>query len=110
MFLVSAELIGASTGLGYLLVDGQNSGRADIIVMSINLLALIGKLTDLAPNSPNAASSAGQIRECSRSTTYRRSLPGNRPIQRETQRPCVDSGLETSCLARQTGVASGAVG
>ena len=49
MFLVSAELIGASTGLGYLLVDGQNSGRADIIVMSINLLALIGKLTDLAP-------------------------------------------------------------
>ena len=48
MFLVSAELIGASTGLGYLLVDGQTSGRADIVVMSIVLLGLIGKLTELA--------------------------------------------------------------
>ena len=47
LFLVAAELIGASTGLGFLLVDGQNSGRADIIVMSIILLAMIGKLTDL---------------------------------------------------------------
>ena len=47
LFLVAAELIGASSGLGFLLVDGQNSGRADIIVMSIILLAVIGKLTDL---------------------------------------------------------------
>lgn len=46
LFLVAAELIGASRGLGFLLVDGQNSGRADIIVLSIVLLALIGKLTD----------------------------------------------------------------
>jgi sulfonate transport system permease protein len=46
LFLVAAELIGASAGLGFLLVDGQNSGRADIIVMAIILLAIIGKLTD----------------------------------------------------------------
>jgi sulfonate transport system permease protein len=46
LFLVAAELIGASRGLGFLLVDGQNSGRADIIVLSIVLLALIGKGTD----------------------------------------------------------------
>ncbi len=46
LFLVAAELIAASRGLGFLLVDGQNSGRADIIVMSIVLLALLGKLTD----------------------------------------------------------------
>jgi sulfonate transport system permease protein len=46
LFLVAAELIGASTGLGFLLTDGQNTGRADIIVMSIIFLALIGKLTD----------------------------------------------------------------
>jgi len=46
LFLVAAELIGASRGLGFLLVDGQNSGRADIIVMSIILLAIVGKLTD----------------------------------------------------------------
>jgi sulfonate transport system permease protein len=46
LFLVAAELIGASRGLGFLLLDGQNSGRADIIVMSIVFLALIGKGTD----------------------------------------------------------------
>ena len=46
LFLVAAELIAASRGLGFLLIDGQNTGRADIIVMSIVLLALLGKLTD----------------------------------------------------------------
>ena len=47
LFLVAAELIGASTGLGFLLTDGQNTGRADIILLSIIILALIGKLTDV---------------------------------------------------------------
>lgn len=47
LFLVAAELMGASTGLGFLTTDGQNSGRADIILLSIILLALFGKLTDL---------------------------------------------------------------
>jgi sulfonate transport system permease protein len=47
LFLVAAELIGASQGLGFLLLDGQNSGRADIIVMSILFLALIGKGSDV---------------------------------------------------------------
>lgn len=46
LFLVAAELIAASRGLGFLLVDGSNTGRADIILMSIMLLALIGKGTD----------------------------------------------------------------
>lgn len=46
LFLVAAELIGASRGLGFLLVDAQNTGRADIIVLSIVLLALLGKGTD----------------------------------------------------------------
>jgi sulfonate transport system permease protein len=46
LFLVAAELIGASRGLGFLLTDGQNTGRADIIVLSIVLLALLGKGTD----------------------------------------------------------------
>lgn len=48
LFLVAAELIGASRGLGFLLVDGQNSGRADVIVLSIILLATVGKLCDVA--------------------------------------------------------------
>jgi sulfonate transport system permease protein len=46
LFLVAAELIAASRGLGFLLVDGQNSGRADIILLSILLLALLGKGSD----------------------------------------------------------------
>lgn len=46
LFLVAAELIAASAGLGFLLVDAQNTGRADIIVLSIILLALIGKGSD----------------------------------------------------------------
>jgi sulfonate transport system permease protein len=47
LFLVAAELIGASQGLGFLLIDGQNTGRADIIVLSIMLLAIAGKATDV---------------------------------------------------------------
>lgn len=46
LFLVAAELIAASRGLGFLLTDAQNTGRADIILLSIALLALIGKGTD----------------------------------------------------------------
>ena len=46
LFLVAAELIGAGSGLGYLLIDGQNTGRADTIVLSMVLLALFGKGTD----------------------------------------------------------------
>ncbi|MEP0924333.1 ABC transporter permease [Leptolyngbya sp. ST-U4] len=47
MFVVAAEIMGASSGLGYLLVDGQTTGRPDIIIASILLFALCGKLTDL---------------------------------------------------------------
>ncbi len=46
LFLVAAELIAASRGLGFLLIDGQNTGRADTIMLAIVLLAAIGKLTD----------------------------------------------------------------
>jgi sulfonate transport system permease protein len=46
LFLVAAELMGASRGLGFLLIDSQNSARSDIIVLSIIILAVIGKLTD----------------------------------------------------------------
>jgi sulfonate transport system permease protein len=46
LFLVAAELIAASRGLGFLLIDSQNTGRADIIVLSIVLLALLGKSSD----------------------------------------------------------------
>ena len=46
MFVVAAELMGASEGLGYLLVDGQQLGRADTIIVSLIIFALLGKLCD----------------------------------------------------------------
>lgn len=48
MFMVAAELIAASHGLGYLLTDGRETGRADIVLAAIVLLALLGKASDSA--------------------------------------------------------------
>ncbi len=48
MFMVAAELIAASRGLGYLLTDGRETSRADIVVAAIVLLALLGKASDTA--------------------------------------------------------------
>ncbi len=46
MFVVAAEFMGASEGLGYLLVDGQQLGKADQILATILVFAVLGKLTD----------------------------------------------------------------
>lgn len=46
MFMVAAELIAATRGLGYLLTDGRETGRADLVLAAIVLLALLGKLSD----------------------------------------------------------------
>ncbi|MFY8115876.1 MAG: ABC transporter permease [Rhabdaerophilum sp.] len=46
MFVVAAEFMGASEGLGYLLVDGQQLGKPDQIVAAILLFAVLGKITD----------------------------------------------------------------
>lgn len=46
LFLVAAELIASSMGLGFLLVDSQQNGRVDRIILAIVLLAIIGKTTD----------------------------------------------------------------
>jgi len=46
MFVVAAEIMGASEGLGYLLVDGQQMGRPDQIVGAIIAFALLGKSAD----------------------------------------------------------------
>ena len=35
MFLVAAELIAATKGLGYLLTDGRETGRADLVIVAI---------------------------------------------------------------------------
>lgn len=46
LFLVAAELIASSMGLGFLLTDSQNNGRTDRMFLAIVLLAVIGKTTD----------------------------------------------------------------
>ncbi|KAA5841927.1 ABC transporter permease [Pseudomonas chlororaphis] len=46
MFLVAAELIAATKGLGYLLSDGRETSRPDIVLAAIIVLAVLGKLSD----------------------------------------------------------------
>ena len=48
LFLVAAELLAASQGLGYLMTESSNTGRTDRIFLAIICLALLGKLTDAA--------------------------------------------------------------
>jgi sulfonate transport system permease protein len=59
LFLVAAELIASSMGLGFLLIDSQNTGRTDVMLLAIILLALIGKFSDtllgLVTFTPSAA-------------------------------------------------------
>ncbi|MGZ0746068.1 ABC transporter permease [Haloparvum sp. AD34] len=47
MFVVAAELIAASEGIGFLLSDGRVLARPDVIVSSILLFAFFGNLSDL---------------------------------------------------------------
>jgi len=44
--VVAAEIMGASRGLGFLMIDGQMTGRASIILASVILFACLGKMTD----------------------------------------------------------------
>jgi sulfonate transport system permease protein len=46
LFLVAAELIASTRGLGFLLIDGQNNLRPDLMLVSILTLALLGKSAD----------------------------------------------------------------
>lgn len=46
LFLVAAELLASSMGLGFLLTDSANNGRMDRIFLAILLLAILGKSTD----------------------------------------------------------------
>ncbi len=46
MFVVAAEFMGASEGLGYLLVDGQQLGKPAQMVAAIFVFAVLGGVTD----------------------------------------------------------------
>ena len=46
LFVVAAELMGASEGLGYLLIDGQQFSKPEQILAAIIAFAVAGKLAD----------------------------------------------------------------
>jgi sulfonate transport system permease protein len=46
MFVLAAEFLGASQGLGFLLIDGQQLGKPATIVAAIVAFAILGKTTD----------------------------------------------------------------
>ena len=48
LFLVAAELLAATRGLGFLLTEGQQIARTDEILVAVLLFALCGKLSESA--------------------------------------------------------------
>ena len=46
MFVAAAELMGASDGLGFLLMDAEQTGRPERVIAAILLFALFGKASD----------------------------------------------------------------
>lgn len=46
LFLVAAELLAATNGVGFLLTDGQQTARTDEILVAILLFAACGKLSE----------------------------------------------------------------
>ena len=47
LFVVVAELIAATRGLGFLLTDSQNLSRVDLMIVAMLCLATLGKLSDM---------------------------------------------------------------
>ena len=46
VFLVAGEMVGAQSGLGYLVIDARNNLRSDILFADIIVIGLIGLLLD----------------------------------------------------------------
>lgn len=46
LFLVAAELIASTRGLGFLLIDGQSTARPNLMLVGLLALATLGKLSD----------------------------------------------------------------
>jgi sulfonate transport system permease protein len=44
--IIGAELIAASSGLGYLISDGKEMSRTDIVIVGIIVIGILGMLTD----------------------------------------------------------------
>lgn len=50
LVLVAAEMMGASSGLGYLLLNGEMTGRPQVVMACMIIFALCGKSTDYLIN------------------------------------------------------------
>jgi sulfonate transport system permease protein len=46
MFVAAAELLGASSGIGYMLLEAQSLGRPAVVIASMILFGICGKATD----------------------------------------------------------------
>ncbi len=46
VFLVAGEMVGAQTGLGYMIIDARNNLRADMLMASIISIGIIGLILD----------------------------------------------------------------
>lgn len=46
VFLVVGEMLGVQSGLGYLIIDGRNSLRYDMVIASMLMIGIIGLLFD----------------------------------------------------------------
>lgn len=44
--IIGAEMVAASSGLGYLILDGQQLSRTDVVVVGILCIGILGTLTD----------------------------------------------------------------
>jgi NitT/TauT family transport system permease protein len=51
VYLVAGEMLGARTGLGFLIIDSRNFLRTDLIVMAMALIGAIGFVIDRAVSS-----------------------------------------------------------
>ena len=46
VFLVAGEMVGAQSGLGFLIIDARNNLRADLLMAAIIAIGLLGLLLD----------------------------------------------------------------
>ncbi|MDU3367724.1 MAG: ABC transporter permease subunit, partial [Clostridioides difficile] len=44
--IIGAELVAASSGLGYLISDGKEMSRTDVVIVGIIVIGLLGIITD----------------------------------------------------------------
>ena len=44
--IIGAEMIAASSGIGYLILDGQQMSRSDVVIVGIFSIGIFGSFTD----------------------------------------------------------------